>query len=68
MNTHVDMLICRIENAKSFGQLLRGARRSRKLVCRHGLDWLVVRDAAFGRVRAQRERKGLKTEKGGLAA
>lgn len=57
MDTHVDMLVCRIENARSFAQLLRGVRRSRELVYRHSLVWAVVRDMAFGRARAQRERK-----------
>ncbi len=57
MNTHVDMLVVRIQCADSLGHLLRGVRRSRVIAARHGLPWPLVRDAAYGRVRQPRGRK-----------
>lgn len=67
MNTHIDMLVCRIENARTFEQLLRGVRRSRKIARKHGCHWRLVRDAAYGRVLRNRSRKAQAAVKGGQA-
>ena len=53
MNTHIEMLLIRIHNAQSFGELLRGVRRSKVVAGKHGILWPLIRDAAYGQARQQ---------------
>ena len=57
IDTHIEMLVVRIENAESLGHLLRGVRRSKTVAIQHGVHWSEVKHTAFGSVREQRARK-----------
>lgn len=54
MNIHIELLICCLTRAATFGELLRGVRRSRMLAQRHGVPWRLIKVAAFSSVRATR--------------
>ena len=56
MNTHVEMLVLRLERAGTFAELLRGVRRSRMVARAHGVSWRLLWRAAVGHVRADRAR------------
>ena len=53
MNTHIEMLVMRIELAECLGDLLRGVRRSKSVARAHGVRWPLVRDAAYGAARSK---------------